>query len=304
MTHQHHHARPGTTVARGRLALVLAITVAVLVLQLVVGWWTGSLALLADAGHLGSDALGLTLAWVAMSVARRPASDQRTFGFGRTEVLAAGANGLILFAVFGGVVIGAVGRLGEPPEVQAAPVLVVGAVGLMANVAGMRLLRGSARDSINVRGAYLELMADALGSVAVLISAAVIAITGRHVADPIASLVICALILPRTLALLRKVGDVLLESTPRDVDLERVRRHVLGVPGVVDLHDLHVWTITSGMPVMSVHLVVDDAVTSMDRAHEVLDRVSECLAGHFDVAHSTFQIEPICHRDHEVGGHR
>jgi cobalt-zinc-cadmium efflux system protein len=152
---------------------------------------------------------------------------------------------------------------------------------------------------LNVRGAYLEVLGDALGSVAVLVSATVILTTGWNAADAVASLVIAAMILPRAISLLREVAEVLLEGTPRDVDLEELRSHILSTEGVLDVHDLHVWTITSGMPVMSAHVVVDDTVSRMGEAHAVLDRLRECLAEHFDVEHSTFQIEPAGHADSE-----
>ena len=299
MGHDHGH---GTGVRhRGRLALVLALTVGVLAVEAVVAWITGSLALLADAGHLLGDSFGILMALAAIAVAQRgggPGS-RRSFGFLRTEVLAAGLNGLILLGLAGWVVYSAIRRLGDSPELDAKPILIAGAIGLVVNVIGLLLLRGGAQESLNVRGAYLEVLGDALGSVAVLASAAVILATGWDAADAVASLVIAAMIVPRAISLLREVGEVLLESTPRDVDLDELREHILGVNGVREVHDLHVWTITSGMPVMSAHIVVDDSVTAMDQAHGVLDRLRECLSEHFDVEHSTFQIEPAGHADSE-----
>jgi len=296
----HDHAHGSGVRHRGRLALVLALSLMVLVVEAMVAFMTGSLALLADAGHVLGDCAGIVMAMAAISVAQRgrPGS-RRTFGYHRTEVIAAGLNGLVLLVLAGWIVLSAVRRLGEPPEIAGGLVLAAGAVGLVVNVIGLLLLRSGAEESMNVRGAYLEVLGDALGSVAVLVSATVILTTGWNAADPVASLLIAAMIVPRAISLLREVAEVLLEGTPRDVDLEELRRHILGVDGVVDVHDLHVWTITSGMPVMSAHVVVDDSVSGMGDAHTVLDRLGECCSDHFDVEHSTFQIEPAGHADNE-----
>jgi cobalt-zinc-cadmium efflux system protein len=285
--------------------MVLALTLTVLLVEAVVAALTGSLALLADAGHMLGDSVGLVMALAAMTIAQRgggPAS-RRSFGNHRTEVLAAGLNGLFLLVLAGVVVWQAVGRFGDDVELAATPILVAGALGLVANVIGLLLLRSGSSESLNVRGAYLEVLGDAFGSVAVLVAAGVIALTGWTPADAVASLAIAVLIVPRAVSLLRDVAEVLLESTPRDVDLTELRAHIIGVDGVVDVHDLHVWTITSGMPVMSAHVVVDDSVSEMEQAHAVLDRLDGCLSSHFDVAHSTFQIEPAEHRDNEHHTH-
>jgi cobalt-zinc-cadmium efflux system protein len=297
----HDHAHGAGVRHRGRLAVVLALSVAVLVVEAVVAWLTDSLALLADAGHVLGDSFGILMALAAITVAQRgggPGS-RRTFGYSRTEVLAAGLNGLVLLGLAVWVAYSAIRRFGDSPELEGGLILLAGGVGLVINLAGLLLLRGGAQESINVRGAYLEVLGDALGSVAVLVSAGVILATGWNPADAIASLVIAAMIVPRAVSLLREVSEVLLESTPRDVDLEELRRHLLAMDGVEDVHDLHVWTITSGMPVMSAHVVVADSVTDMDEAHGVLDRLRGCLAEHFDVEHSTFQIEPAGHLESE-----
>ncbi|GAA3534874.1 cation transporter [Aeromicrobium flavum] len=300
----HDHAHGAGVEHRGRLALVLGLTLAVLVLQVVVGTLTGSLALLADAGHLLSDSLGLVLALAAIAVAQRPGGPRSTYGRHRTEVLAAGANALVLLGICVVIAVNAVRRLEDPPSIEGGWALVAGAIGLAVNVLGLVILRAGAKESLNVRGAYLEVLGDALGSVAVIGSALLILTLGWDAADPVASLVIAALVLPRAVSLLRDVAEVLLETSPRDVDLDQVRDHILGVPGVVDVHDLHVWTITSGMPVMSAHVVVDDTVVAMADAHDVLDHLVTCLSQHFDVAHSTFQLEPTGHLDSERHGHR
>lgn len=301
MGHDHAH---GTGVEqRGRLLLVLALSLGVLVVQVVFALVTGSLVLLADAGHVLSDSFGLVLALTAITVAQRPGGPRRTYGFHRTEVLAAGVNGLVLLGICVAVVVGAIRRFGDPPEVEGGWVLVAGLIGLAVNIAGLLILRSGAEQSLNVRGAYLEVMGDALGSVAVIASAVVVLATGWYLADPIASLLIAVLILPRAFSLLRDVGEVLLESSPKDLDLAELRRHIIEVDGVTDVHDLHVWTITSGMPVMSAHVVLEDSVTELAGAHEILDRLRDCLSDHFDVEHSTFQIEPSDHAETELHTH-
>jgi cobalt-zinc-cadmium efflux system protein len=282
---------------------VLAITLTVLVVQVAGGLLAGSLALLADAGHLATDAVGLTLALLAIRVAARAPTARRTFGWRRAEVLAAAANALLLLGVAVAVVVEAVRRLAHPPDVAPGPVLAVGALGLVAGGVCLALLARGQRESLTLRGAFLEVLGDTLGSVAVLVAAAVVWLTGDTRADPVASLLIAALIVPRALRLLRDAGEVLLEGTPRGVDLAEVRRHMLAQPGVVDVHDLHAWTITSGMPVLSAHVTVDDGVLGLGCGGSVLDRLHACLRHDFDVEHSTFQLEPAGHRDHEGADH-
>jgi cobalt-zinc-cadmium efflux system protein len=284
---------------RRRLAIVLAITCAVLTVEVAGALVSGSLVLLADAGHMATDAGGMALSLMAMWFAARPASPRRTFGFHRLEILAAVANALLLCAVAVYVVVEAVRRLLEPPEVASGAMLVFGMVALAGSACSLWLLRHGQAQSLNLRGAFLEVLSDLLGAVAVLVAAAVIALTGFLRADPIASGLIGLLILPRTWKLLREAVEVLLEATPRGIDLEDVRRHLLEAQGVVDVHDLHAWTITSGMPVLSAHVVVDDPAAS----GLVLDRVCECLRGHFDIEHSTIQLEPATHQHHEGTTH-
>ncbi|MGH8828245.1 MAG: cation diffusion facilitator family transporter [Jiangellaceae bacterium] len=297
----HGHGPPTTATGAHRrpLAIALSLALGVFVLQVVGAWITGSLALLADAGHVLTDAGGVALALVAASLAQRPATDRRTFGWQRLEILAAAFNALLLIGVAGFVLVEGVRRLGDPPDVESGPMLVIATVGLVANAAALAVLHRGQRESLNVRGAYLEVLADLLGSVAVVVAAVVILTTGWAAADPVASIVIGLFILPRTWFLLREALDVLLEATPRGVDLAEVRRHMTSVPGVLDVHDLHAWTITSGNPVLSAHVVVDDDVIACGNGGAVLDRLGDCLAGHFDVEHSTFQLEPAGHRAHE-----
>lgn len=288
---------------RGRLALVLAITLVVLVVEVVGALLSGSLALLADAGHMLTDAAGIGMALLASTLAARPPTLQRTYGWQRVEILAATANALVLMAVAVFVIVEALRRIGSPPEISSGLMLVVASIGLVANVVSLRLLHAGRGESLNVRGAYLEVLGDLLGSAGVVVAAVILALTDWWVVDPIASIAVALLILPRAWLLLRDALDILLEATPRGVALSDVRRHILSVPGVRDVHDLHAWTITSGMPVLSAHVVVDDEVLTTGCGPSTLDRLQDCLAGHFDVGHSTFQLEPAGHRDHEGSAH-
>jgi cobalt-zinc-cadmium efflux system protein len=296
----HDHAPSAAGAHRGRLTAVFAVTLVILVVELVGAALSGSLALLADAGHVLADGAGVGLALLAIRFAARPASPQRTFGYYRLEILAAVVNAVLLFGVAGFVLVEAWRRLTEPPAVASGLMLAVAAVGLVANAVSMWLLRDGQRHSLNLRGAYLEVWGDLLGSVAVLAAAAVIALTGFRAADPIASAVIAVAILPRTWRLLREAVDVLLEAAPKGVDLAEVRQHLVETPGVTDVHDLHAWTITSGLPVLSVHVVLERDAD----AGQVLDGLGACLAGHFDIEHSTFQLEQPEHRGHEGATHR
>jgi cobalt-zinc-cadmium efflux system protein len=228
---------------------------------------------------------------------------KRTFGLQRAEVLAALGNALLLVGVAVWVLIMAVERLRNPVEVHSGLMLVVALVGVLANLAGLLVLRPAQSKSLNMRGAYLEVFGDLVGSLAVIVAALLILITGWMPFDAIASLAIVVLIIPRAWSLLREVVDVLLEATPHGVDLDEVREHITRVRGVVDVHDLHAWTITSGVPVLSAHVIVDQACISEGRSGEVLDRLGECLGGHFDVSHCTFQLEPVGHQEHEAAHH-
>ncbi|MDP9207625.1 MAG: cation diffusion facilitator family transporter [Actinomycetota bacterium] len=296
----HDHGTSAAGAQRDRLLMVFLLTTTILVVEVIGGLISGSLALLADAGHMLTDAAGIGLALLAIWFGARPATPERTFGFYRVEILAAVVNAVLLFGVAGFVLIEAWRRLQEPPEVASGLMLTVALVGLAANAVSMWLLRRGQSESLNLRGAYLEVLGDLLGSAAVLVAAAVIALTDFQAADPIASAVIGLLILPRTWRLLREAVDVLLEATPKGVDLAEVRRHLLDTPGVADVHDLHAWTITSGLPVLSAHVVIQPGAD----AGRVLDGLGTCLAGHFDIEHSTFQLEQPEHRDHECVMHQ
>ena len=301
--HSHAHApTTGTAAAayRGRLRVALSITLGVMVVEIVGGVVADSLALIADAAHMATDALGLGMALLAIHFAGRPPSDKRTFGYARAEILAALANCLLLLGVGGYVLYEAIQRFLTPADTEGGLMIVFGAIGLVANMVSLTLLMRGQKESLNVRGAFLEVAADALGSLAVLISAAVILATGWQTADPIASLVIGLMIVPRTFKLLRETLDVLLESAPKDVDIAQVRAHILALDGVEDVHDLHAWTITSGMPVLSAHVVVRSDVLNAIGYEKMLHELQGCLGHHFDVEHCTFQLEPGGHAEHEA----
>ncbi|MET7575446.1 cation diffusion facilitator family transporter [Streptomyces sp. NPDC005492] len=302
--HGHTHTAPvtGTAAAayRGRLRVALGITLTVMVVEVVGGLLADSLALIADAAHMATDALGLGMALLAIHFANRPASGNRTFGYARAEILAALANCLLLLGVGGYVLYEAIQRFVEPADTRGGLTIVFGLIGLVANMISLTLLVRGQKESLNVRGAFLEVAADALGSLAVIIAAVVILTTGWQAADPIASLAIGLMIVPRTLKLLRETLDVLLESAPKDVDMQEVRSHILALDGVEDIHDLHAWTITSGMPVLSAHVVVRSDVLNTIGNEKMLHELQGCLGDHFDVEHCTFQLEPGGHAEHEA----
>ena len=282
------HAHASSAAAhRGRLAAVLLVSVAILVVEVVGGLLANSLALLADAGHMLTDVSGVGMALLAIWFAGRAAGPSRTFGYLRIEILAAVANAVLLFGVAILVLVEAWRRLSDPPQVAPGLMLAVALIGLAANGVSLTLLRDAQRHSLNMRGAYLEVMGDFAGSAAVIAAAVAIALTGFVAADAVASALIGLLIVPRTVALLRDATDILMEAAPKGVDLAQVRRHIIDAPGVVDCHDLHAWTITSGMNVVSAHVVLAEDAD----ANRALDALSKCLAEDFDIEHSTFQLE-------------
>lgn len=302
--HDHAPAPGGIRDAGHRrlLAVSLGLTATIMVVQIVGAILSGSLALLADAAHMFTDSSALVIALIATAVAARPADDRRTFGYQRAEVFAALINAIILIVLTVSVAIGGVNRLLNPGEVEVAgPVmLTVAVVGMLANGTSMWLLSRAQEKSINVRGAYLEVMGDLIGSVMVILAAIVIVTTGWMPADAIASLVIAAMIVPRAISLLREVFSVLAESAPRGMSVDDIRTHLKGYEGVVDVHDVHVWQLTRGAPVFTAHVSVASSVYAQGRSAELLTRLQSCLADHFDVEHSTFQLEPAGHDDCEA----
>ncbi len=289
------HGRP--------LAIVLAISSTILIVEVIGAFISGSLALLADAGHMLTDVAGLSLALVAAMLAGRPATDSRTWGYRRAEVLAAAAQAAVLLAVGGFVLVEGVRRLVTPPSVESGVMIIFGIVGLVGNSASIVLLSRIHGGNLNTRAAMLEVINDALGAVAVIVAAVIIGLTGWTRADALASLLIGALIVPRTWKLLRETVDVLMETTPKSVDLSAVREHILAVDHVHDLHDIHASSVASDLPVLTAHVVVDDSCFRDGHLPKLLDQLQQCLAGHFDVEHSTFQFEPVGHADHEHAHH-
>lgn len=300
-----HAARPDGVRGQSNrrlLATSLAITATVMVVQVVGSLLSGSLALLADAAHMLTDAVALVIALIASAVAARPATDRRTYGYQRAEVFGALANGVILLALAVWVGVEAITRLLAPgqSEVAGGVMLLVAVLGLVANAVAMWLLSAAQRRNLNVRGAYLEVLGDLLGSVAVIVAATVILLTGWVAADAAASLLIAVLIIPRALGLLREVASVLSEAAPRGMQVRDIRTHILDTPGVVDVHDVHVWQLTRGAPVFSAHVVVAPEVMAEGRSDEVLRSLQACLSRHFDVDHSTFQVEGAGHIEHDA----
>jgi cobalt-zinc-cadmium efflux system protein len=301
--HGHEHAAPVGPGQRHRLAIVLAITATVLVVEVIGGLLAHSLALLADAGHMLADVAGLSLALLAATLATRPATPQRTWGYRRAEVLAAAAQAAVLLAVGVVILVEAVRRLIDPPDVNSGLMLVFGAIGLIGNVVAIAVLAGSRSENLNMRAAFLEVVNDALGSAAVLVAAVAVAEFGWLRADPVASLLIGALILPRTWRLLRETVDVLMEATPRDLDLDSVRARLLTVDHVHDVHDLHASKVATDLPVLTAHVVVDDSCFIDAHLPALLDELQACLADDYDVPHSTFQFERAGHAEHEHPTH-
>jgi len=296
-----HPTGPGSTAAAGaaRLVAVLVLVLAFMAVEVAGGLAANSLALLANAGHMLTDAAGMVLALLAIWFARRPATADKTYGYFRVEIFAAAINGMVLLAVSAFIGYEAIRRLGSPAEVTGTPMLAIAALGLVVTGVSVRLLHGGARHSLNLRAAYLEVLGDLLGAVAVIVAGVVVLATGWTPIDPIASLAIALLILPRVWSLLRDAVDILLQAAPRGVDLDEVRAHVLEASDVLDVHDLHAWTLTSGINVVSAHVVVTtDADTT-----RVLDELCGCLAEDFDMEHSTIQLERVDRRQVEQATH-
>jgi len=284
------HAHRETAARRSRRQLLgaLALTGSFLAVEAAAAWLTGSLALAADAGHMLLDVGGLALALFASWVAGRPPTREKTFGYYRAEILAAVVNALVLLAVAGLILVEAYRRVLAPPEVWSGPMMLVAALGLGVNLAAARLLRRGAARSLNVRAAYLEVWSDALASLAVLVAGAVIALTGWAVVDPLASAAIAAAIVPRTWSLLRQAVNVLLEGVPPHLDLAEIEEAIRAIPGVRGVHDLHVWTLTSGRDAMSAHVVVED----LAQGARLLEELHALLHARFGIDHTTIQLDP------------
>lgn len=298
MGHSHDHAA-GRAEDRRRLKIVLLVTGSVMIVEIVGAIVTGSLALLADAGHMATDAAAVVLALGASYVASLRPGPRSTFGYHRAEILAALLNAIVLLGVCGYLAWAGYSRLADPTEVDAGPMVLFALVGLAANGVSMAILSRADGESLNMRGAINEVFADLLGSVLAVVAGVVIWTTGFQRADPIASLLIAVMILPRSFVLLRDSIRVLLEIAPAGLDLDEMRRHLSDVPGVVDVHDLHAWTITSGLPSLSAHISVTEAALAEHGVGGILDQLEACAADHFSLHHATFQVEPETHRAHE-----
>jgi cobalt-zinc-cadmium efflux system protein len=300
--HDHSAAMPAP---RRRLAIAFGITASILVAEIIGAVTTGSLALLVDAAHMLTDAGSLAVALFAATLITRPATAQRTWGFGRAEVIAAAAQAGVLLAVGLFVLVEAVQRLFNPPELAPSQLLVFGIIGLVGNVASILVLATSRSANFNLRAAFLEVVNDALGSVAVIGAAVVILFTGWAGADAVAAILIGILILPRAFTLLRETLNVLLEATPKGLDLDSVRTHILELDHVRSVHDLHASQIATGLPVLTAHVVIDTECFRDGHAPQLLDQLQECVATHFNVSveHSTFQLEPLSHESHENPTH-
>lgn len=298
--HGHEHGGADRIRHRRPLAIAFGLTALFMIAEFVVGFATGSLALLSDAAHMGTDVLALGMALVAVTLAARPASRRRTYGFARLEVLAALANGVLLFGVAGWVLVEAIRRFTEPVEVPGVPLLVTAVLGLVVNLVSAALLASGRGENINVRAAFLEVVADALGSVGVIVAAVVLLTTGWPYVDPIVGILIGVVILPRTWFLVRDALRILLEAAPKDVDVEAVERDLEALPGVHGVHDLHVWTITSGRDAASGHVELEDGA----RADVVLTLITTTLRERHGITHATIQTEPTRYCDGTDEGDR
>src|SRR5215467_2490148 len=296
--HSHAAAAPSGTAAgrhKSRLLGALALTTSFMLIEVVGGLWTGSLALLADAAHMLTDAGGLALALIAIRFAERPATPQKTYGYVRMEVLSALTNAVVLLLLTTYILYEAYQRFLNPPEILSGPMLAVAVAGLAVNLVSMKLLSAGQSESLNVKGAYFEVLSDMLGSLGVIVAAGVVMLTGWTLADPIVGAGIGLFIVPRTWILLKQAVHILMEGTPPEVDIDLLERSLREIPGVTAVHDLHVWTITSGMDAVSCHLVVAD----MAEARKTLVSAREALAKRFGLIHATIQIEDQALREAE-----
>ena len=300
--HSHSHAIAANA-DRRYLVIALALIVGFMIVEVIVAVVSGSLALLSDAGHMLTDAGAIAASLWAINLAARPARGIWTFGFKRAEILSAAANGITLLVISALVAVEAIHRLLDPPPVEGGPVLVVAILGIIVNLVAVWVLAKANRSSLNVEGSFQHILTDLYGFIATAVAGFIVLTTGFTRADAIASLIVVALMLHAAWGLLRDSGRILLEGAPEGVDLDRVREHLLETGHVHDVHDLHVWTVTSDLPALSAHVVLDESCFHDGHAPLILDQLQNCLTGHFDVEHSTFQLEPAGHAVHESGTH-
>ena len=287
MGHRHAHGSSSAGNNKRQLTIVFGLTFLYLIAEVVGGLWTGSLALLADAGHMLTDVAGLALALFAIRFAERPATPGRTYGYYRVEILAALTNAVVLIGISLYILYEAYERFRNPPTVDSGVMLSVASLGLVVNLVGMYLLRAGSQESLNMKGAYFEVLSDMLTSVGVIIAGVVMLTTGWYYADPLISAGIGLFILPRTWSLMKDAVGVLLEGTPSDINITSLRESLMNVAGVAGVHDLHVWSLTSSMNAMSVHAVLAEGAAHDD----VLTRVREHVTSNFKVGHVTVQVE-------------
>jgi cobalt-zinc-cadmium efflux system protein len=298
-----HSHQPGPDADRRYLRAALGLLSAFLIGEVTAALASGSLALLSDAGHMLADVGAIAGSLWAIRLAARPPAGAWTYGWRRAEILSAAVNGITLLVVAGILSVQAVMRLIHPAHVAATPVLVVALAGTVVNVVAARLLAGASRSSLNVEGAFRHILTDLYGFLGTAAAAVIILTTGYVRADSIAALVVVLLMVTAAWSLLRASGRILLEAAPERMNLDDVRAHLLATEHVRGVHDLHAWTITSSLPALSAHVIVDDACFTDGRSPRLLDQLQACLAGHFDVEHSTFQLEAAAHSDHEPGAH-
>jgi len=288
---------------RRYLLAALILLAAFMLAEVIVAFVAGSLALLADAGHMLADVGAIAGALWAIRLAARPPTGAWTFGWKRAEILSAAANGITLLVVAGIVTVQAVIRLIHPPPVDGAPVLTVALAGMAVNVTAAWALARANRSSLNIEGAFRHVLTDLYGFLGTAAAAVIILTTGYVRADAIASLLVVVLMARAAWELLRDSGRILLEAAPENIDLDAVRAHLLATSHVQDVHDLHAWTVTSSLPALSAHVIIDDSCFTDGHAPQLLDQLQACLAGHFDLEHSTFQLEAAAHAGHEPGTH-
>ena len=296
----HSHSHSAANANQRRLLIALAITALMTVVELVGGVLSNSLALLGDAGHMFTDTLALGLSVVALTLAKRPASQTRTYGFHRAEVLAALTNGTILVLICGFIFYESYQRLVSPPEVRGSLMLVVAAIGFLANLIGILILRSASRDNLNVKGAFLHMWGDTISSIGVIVASVIILVTGWTMVDPIISIFIGLLILRGAISLVLESSDILLEAVPKHLDVPQISSALKEIEGIRDVHDLHLWTITSGIYALSCHLLIEDRMVSS--SSHIVEEVNQALSQKFGIGHSTLQLEceeckdsPVCH---------
>lgn len=301
-THQHDkaHSHGATSDANTRLlSIALALIVGFLLVEVIVAIISGSLALLSDAGHMLTDTAALAGSLVVIRLAARPSSSKWTFGLKRAEILSAAVNGITLVVISGIVAVEAIRRLLDPPKVEGGPVLVVALLGVAVNLVAVWVLAKANRQSLNVEGSFQHILTDLYAFIATVLAGVLILFAGFTRADTIASLIIVVLMLHAAWGLLTDSGRILLEGTPEDVDLDAIRGHLLEPAHVLAVHDLHAWTVTSDLPALSAHVTLTDECFQDGHAPRVLDELQACLVGHFNLEHSTFQLEPARHNAHE-----